>query len=270
MQAKLANRLRSWLPERVHEYLFRLSSQCVSDALKHRYAAGMSMWWSIDNLKRCGFSPASVIDVGACVGDWTKYVSTIWPAARFLMIEPQPNRHATLRSLCDRRIELEPVLVGSSPQSDVQFHTDDLGGSSVLEQYQNKQPSVCTLPMTTLDAVVSDHHLAGPMFLKADVQGYELEVLKGATRTLDDVEVVLLEVSTLPYNVGGPLFHEVVEFMSNRGFLVYDICSLFRRQSDEAVFQADLLFVRKNSRLRSDSKFFLVPDNVNGVPAASI
>jgi FkbM family methyltransferase len=230
--------------------------------MKHRYASGLSMWWGLENLKRCGFCPASVIDVGACIGEWTKGARAIWPEAKYLMIEPQPNRQERLRSMCDERVALQSVLLGSVESDAVPFHMDDLGGSSVLEQFQQKCPITTTLPMKTLDSVTAGHKLGGPILLKADVQGYELDVLRGAGQTLLDVEVVLLEVSLLPYNIGAPLFSEVVAFMAERRFLVYDFCSVHRRQSDDAAFQVDVLFAREDSALRSERPFFLQADNL--------
>jgi len=110
--------------------------------------------------------------------------------------------------------------------------------------------------MKTLDSVVAWRKMIGPILLKADVQGYELEVLRGANETLRNIEVILLEVATLPYNIGAPLFSEVVAFMADRRFVVYDFCHLHRRQSDNAAFQVDVLFVREESALRSEKPFF--------------
>src|SRR2546422_465251 len=98
--------------------------------------------------------------------------------------------------------------------------------------------------------------LPGRFFLKLDVQGYELEVLRGAERTLTATDVVLMEVSLLQYNAGAPLFAEVTAFMKAIGFVVYDICGQLRRAADEALFQADLLFVREDSTLRASKQFW--------------
>ncbi len=257
MSTKLVSTLRSVVPVRIHDDLFRLSSRIVDDNLKHRYASGVSMWWSLENLKRCGFTPASVIDIGAFVGEWTTRTQAIWPEAKFLMIEPQPNKQERLSSLCSDLISLEQALLGSTDSDAVPFHMDDHGGSSVLEQFQNKCERLTRLPMKTLDEVVAARQLRGPILLKADVQGYELEVLRGATDTLRQVEVILLEVSLLPYNIGAPGFSDVVSFMATRQFFAYDFCSMHRRQSDETAFQVDVLFVHQQSALRSEKPFFL-------------
>lgn len=252
----IANAVRNVLPQAAHDNLFRLSSPRVGDDLKHRYAAGLSMSWSLENLQRCGFRPETVIDAGAFIGDWTACARQIWPDARYLMVEPQPNKHARLLQMCGDMVSLETCLLGSTPCESVPFHVDDLGGSSVLEQLQDKCPQKCSLPMKTLDAVAEKHGLLGPILLKADVQGYELEVLRGAVATLPKVEAILLETSLLPYNVGAPLFAEVVAFLAERHFLLYDVCSMHRRAEDAAAFQVDTIFVRGDNALRSERKFF--------------
>jgi FkbM family methyltransferase len=253
----VGNLIRSLIPQWLHDDLFRLSSARVNDDLRHNYAYGISMWWSLENLRRCGFHPANVIDIGAFVGEWTQRTRAIWPEAKYLMIEPQPNKQERLRGLCDDSVSLERVLLGSAPSEAVHFHMDDFGNSSVFESVQNKCPVAESLPMQTLDRVVASRKMTGPILIKADVQGSELEVLRGANETLRMVEVILLEVSTLPYNVGTPLFSDVVAFMAAQKFLVYDVCQLHCRESDQAVFQMDVLFVREDSALRSEKPFFL-------------
>ena len=257
----VGNILRSLIPQRLHNDLFRLSSARVNDDLRHYYASGMSMWWSLENLRRCGFQPASVIDVGGFIGEWTRRTRAIWPEAKYLMIEPQPNKQERLRALCDDSVSLERALLGREPSAAVRFHMDDFGNSSVLESVQNKCPLAESLPMKTLDSVVAERNMNGPILIKEDVQGFELEVLRGANETLRNTEVILLEVSTLPYNVGAPLFSDVVAFMADRRFLLYDVCHLHRRYTDQAVFQMDVLFAREDSALRAEKPFFRLPQS---------
>ena len=255
----VGNLIRSLIPQRLHDGLFRISSPRVSDDLRQSYASAMSMWWSLENLKRCGFYPANVIDVGAFVGEFTERTRAIWPNAKYLMIEPQPNKQERLRALCNDHVSLERALLGSAPAEAVPFHMDDFGNSSVLESVQNKCAVTQPMPMKTLDDVVSGRNMTGPILIKEDVQGYELEVLRGANETLRKTEVILLEVSTLPYNIGAPLFSDVVAFMADRKFLVYDVCQFHRRDCDLVIYQMDVLFVREDSALRAEKPFFRVP-----------
>jgi hypothetical protein len=111
--------------------------------------------------------------------------------------------------------------------------------------------------MDTLDSLIDSAALQAPLLLKLDVQGFELEVLKGGRRTLKLSEVVIMEVSLLPYNDGAPSFADVVGFMNEEGFVAFDFCGQFRRESDHALFQTDVVFVRRESNLRAQRKFWL-------------
>ena len=109
--------------------------------------------------------------------------------------------------------------------------------------------------MTTLDAITQGTPFAAPSFLKLDVQGYELEILKGGTNTLQSAEAVLMEVNLLALHDGAPLFHESAEYMGKHGFQVYDLCGLMRRPYDGALWQADVIFVRNSSPLVSSRRW---------------
>ncbi len=96
-----------------------------------------------------------------------------------------------------------------------------------------------------------------PFLLKLDVQGFELQVLSGGTETLRRSGAVIMEASLLPYNEGAPLFADVVAYMQEQSFVVFDFCGQSRRQTDSALFQTDIAFVPVDSPLRGHRKFFL-------------
>jgi hypothetical protein len=51
-----------------------------------------------------------------------------------------------------------------------------------------------------------------------DVQGAELDVLKGAVEILKSCDHVILELQEVEYNKGAPLKQTVVEYMESQGF----------------------------------------------------
>lgn len=83
------------------------------------------------------------------------------------------------------------------------------------------------------------------IYLKIDVQGFELEVLKGATAILSKVKVVQLEMSFVPMYKNGPLFGEILSFLDMIGFELYTIIPEFRNEISGRLLQADGIFVRK-------------------------
>jgi FkbM family methyltransferase len=224
-----------------------------------RYRRGMlSMSASLVNMRRNGFAPAGIIDAGAYRGDWSRMARGIFPGVPILMLEANPEKEPILSAAAKEigAATCRIALLGPQPADSVPFHLLETG-SSVLPENTSLPRSLAQLPMTTLDAVLQNGNpLSRPYFLKLDVQGFELEVLRGAGRILAETEAVLLEVSLLEYNQGAPLFAEVVAFMQSRGFVAYDVCGFYRRESDHALYMLDLLFVREASPLRSKKHFW--------------
>ena len=230
---------------------------CVPEDFKFRRGM-IDMATSIANMRRCGFSPASIIDIGAYHGDWSRMVRKIYATAPIYMLEANPQMKSWLATAVGEvgAAEYRIALLGPAADPAVTFHVMETG-SSVFADKTWMPRSATQLPMTTLDDVLlSKKPPAAPYFLKLDVQGYELEVLRGAEGVLRDTEAALLEVALLEYNEGAPLFAEVVAFMAARGFLVYDISGFYRRESDDALYMVDLLFVRESSALRSRKLFW--------------
>jgi FkbM family methyltransferase len=211
-----------------------------------------SLW----RMKKLGFSPRTVIDVGAYVGEWTQTCKTIFPAARVLMVEPLlhliPRLEATVNAL--NGVEFRSALLGAQQRADVPFYEAETA-SSVLNEASSRAVPTRRLSMTTLDDLTAGTSFERPDFIKLDVQGYELEVLGGAERSVQSAEAVLTEVNLLGIYEKAPLFHETVEYMGRRDFQVYDLCSFFRRPLDGALWQVDVIFVHRSSALVSSSRW---------------
>jgi len=206
---------------------------------------------SLRRMQRLGFNPAVVIDVGAYIGEWARDLKRIFPGARILMVEPQPSHLDRLRAVAAafNGVELAPVLLGAQERGSVPFHMCESASSVLMESARPTVVSTISVPMTTLDKVTANTVFVRPDFIKLDVQGYELEVLRGGELALASAEAVLMEVNLLGILDGAPLFHEATQFMRERGFQVYDICTFFRRPYDGALWQVEVIFVRSSSPL---------------------
>ena len=212
---------------------------------------------SLRRMQRLGFNPAVVIDVGAYIGEWARDLKRIFPGARILMVEPQPSHLDRLRAVAAafNGVELAPVLLGAQERGSVPFHMCESASSVLMESARPTVVSTISVPMTTLDKVTANTVFVRPDFIKLDVQGYELEVLRGGELALASAEAVLMEVNLLGILDGAPLFHEATQFMSERGFQVYDICTFFRRPYDGALWCMDVIFVRSSSPLVASKRW---------------
>jgi FkbM family methyltransferase len=238
MRTRFVKFLRKVIPKRVKGWMYKLS---VSKDVEG------SMFFHINNLQRLGYAPSTIIDIGAFRGEWTLNTKAIFPTASIVMIEPQDDKEPILKEIerVHPSITYVKSLVGKEKKEAVTFFEME-SGSSIYEEQTTHNRTVKSYPMQTVDSLLIDKALGEECFIKLDVQGAELDVLKGAIHTLKKCSAVLLEASLLNYNQGAPLFADIVAYMKEIGFVVFDICEM-RRKQDHTLFQVDLLFLREGS-----------------------
>lgn len=83
--------------------------------------------------------------------------------------------------------------------------------------------------------------------LKLDVQGYEIEVLRGAEPILDRVEFIYAEAQFQELYKKGPMFDEVYGFLNTRGFELVRMTS-FRADDDGKLMECDMIFRSRSFR----------------------
>jgi FkbM family methyltransferase len=185
-----------------------------------------TLWWSLYNLKLNGFRPKRIIEVGAYRGGWTRACKKIFPSAAIMMIEPHISENKFLRRFCKGHPDCCYVnaLVVASEKEKVPFSTSEVNlGSRVLAEPEAKKNNYIELSMTTLDSLTEETLFRKSQLFKLDVQGYELEVLKGAGTILNYVEVIIAEASLIPIISEAPLFGEVIKSLRDLDFRIYDI-----------------------------------------------
>jgi FkbM family methyltransferase len=232
----------------------------VRNAIRERvirhYGAGFDVSYALYRLRANNFNPAHIFDVGAYRGEFAKTCRHIWPNARLTCFEVLQHRVKELRawSEIDGNSEVIECLLGAAVHNSVSFHEDETA-SSVLPDNVPSQKSMGSYPMRTVDDVVASFSMPPPTLLKMDVQGYEYEVLMGAKRTLKLVGAILAEVNLLDLYKGAHLLDDLVISLRESGFVAYDICGFWRRPLDDALWQADFIFVPTDSPLREDKRW---------------
>jgi hypothetical protein len=93
----------------------------------------------------------------------------------------------------------------------------------------------------SLDYLVKEAQLPGPVLIKIDVDGGEISVLKGAAWLL---EQKLAQYVVIESTIFGHQIHEIINFMTKYGFVLYDILEPLYRPLDNALWQVDLSFVQ--------------------------
>lgn len=218
-----------------------------------------------EDVRARGFQPRFILDVGANRGDWTEMMLGLFPGARYLLLEPQHEMAGALNSLTRRHPNVTWIECGAGPEEgELVLHvSDDLNGSSFVSGAVSEATASGAagrrqrrVPVRRIDDVVAeagggDGEGALPDLVKLDIQGFELEALRGAERLFGHTELFILEASLFRFKPGTPLLHEVIAFMAERGYVVYDVADYIRRHHDGALGQLDLVFARERGMLRA-------------------
>ena len=216
---------------------------------------------TLTRIKGLGYDPNIVIDGGSNVGQWLKMARAIFPSATIHAIEPQPQCAKSLNELTSRmrNITFHPVALAEPGVAAVRMIGGGIQGGSTgayvakpEEEAKGNGEIMCLA--TTLDELfASCIRKQDRALLKLDLENYEMHALKGATRLLEVVEVVVTELQFFPINSNGQaVFADFLKFFDARGFELYDFASLSPRPRDQRLRQGDAIFIRRNSMLLAD------------------
>lgn len=191
-------------------------------------------------LQRRGFRFATVIDGGANAGQFARAAAETWPDARVVSFEPLPDLAARFRSHLGARARLVEAALGRHAGT-LAFHRTPYSLASSALVPKDGPSEQITVPVVRLDDALADEPLARPLLLKLDLQGFELEALRGAPGVLARADAVLLETAFVPGYEGEPLFREVLAFMEDAGFRF--VAPIDTLEQEGQIAQMDALFV---------------------------
>ena len=177
-------------------------------------------------LRESGVEPKVIYDIGACVLHWTNEASRIWPEAEIVAFEAMDSTEFLYQ---ERKMKYHIGVLSNETGKEVEFYQNDIhpGGNSYYKENEVVNPDTVNyfndthkrkLKTVTVDAVSNLKRFPKPDLVKMDVQGAELDVLKGSVETLKDVKHVILELQVVEYNKGAPLKDEVIAYMAEQGF----------------------------------------------------
>jgi FkbM family methyltransferase len=210
--------------------------------------------WSPDNLRKPGFAPATVIDVGAAAGTPDLYHA--FPAAHHVLIEPMSEYEPDLRRLADELGgEYLLTAVGSSGgEATMEFDPQALNLAAVArEGGRRRRLQERSVPIATLDDLRAERGWSPPFGLKIDTEGHEREVIEGATRLLEETEFVIAETS-VQRREGDYSFAQFVALMDEHGFELCDVLHAARAASTKELEFVDALFRRREGGARPGLK----------------
>ena len=200
------------------------------------------------------YRPRVIVDGGAHLGQFALLARKTFPdAEEFHLFEPQQACLEPLRKLCaSERFVLHECALSGRPGTLRFLRTEQPNtGAHVVED----EAAATLVEARTLDEVFETKLDRGcRALLKLDLQGHELDALRGGAKSLRSIEVVLTEVSFYVQS-HVPMAAEIIAFMGGIGFVLYDVASLSGRRRDNRLREGDLVFVRQDSPLLEDRRW---------------
>jgi FkbM family methyltransferase len=182
--------------------------------------------------------PIVVADAGCRWGFGSQWDSLV-PAVRLFGFDAdEAEVERLVEEYADRpHARVTAATLGASPGTAVLLVTKEPGATSLFEPthptathlapYEGSTvEKTVAVDVVTLDAWAADSSVARIDAMKLDTQGSELDILRGATRALQDVRHLEIEVAFNEIGKGAPLFGEVDGFLRARGFALWRLRDL--------------------------------------------
>jgi FkbM family methyltransferase len=199
-----------------------------------------------------------VLDVGANVGNYAETLRSYGYAGRIVSIEPGRAAFEQLERRARRDAGWECIRAAlGAREGHANLHiskTDECSSLLALEpRVSDSAPSWRyvgdeLVTLRQLDLIAAEVARPGErLWLKLDVQGFELNVLKGAAGTLPRIDAIETELLLEPLYEGQPSLPEMVQFLADAGFALTSVDSGYvHRESGQTMF-LDGIFLRRTN-----------------------
>jgi FkbM family methyltransferase len=188
---------------------------------------------------------ATVFDIGASNGRWSRLAMPHFPKARFIAIDPLVEREPELKRLKAREARFDYVLsvAGEEANGEVSIAVGEDPDTSTVGGHEGAARKVKSHSIDELRRVKSTQ---GPYLLKFDTHGYEVPILRGATETLHETRYIVMEVYNFRHTRDTLLFAEMCSLLDGMDFRCFNMVDPLQRPGDGSLWQMDFFFARKD------------------------
>tara|TARA_B110000196_G_scaffold260987_1_gene232364 strand:- start:271 stop:984 length:714 start_codon:yes stop_codon:yes gene_type:complete len=197
--------------------------------------------------------PETIIDIGSNKGQFILLIEKLFPNKMVYSFEP-------IKEMIDKQkkffkykknIIFHNLALGSSITSKDFLITNRMDSSSFLKIAEDKNESKKYLikekrniKISTLDSILLNEKISRPILIKMDVQGYELEVLKGSNDLLKKTDYLLLEVSENEMYQNQPTEKIIIKYLKDLNFDIFKANEWLNIKNTN-FNQRDVLFYKK-------------------------
>lgn len=172
------------------------------------------------------FTPKVIYDIGASTLHWTKEVKKIWNNIDIIAFDSIEEAEELYKS---QNIKFHIGVLSDQDNKVVKFYEnkENPAGNSYYKEIGHPN-SINIYPENsytekiamTLQSIVQQNNFLLPDIVKIDVQGAELDILKGGQNIINHAKYLIIELQNIEYNRGAPLENVTIEYLQNNGWKI--------------------------------------------------
>jgi len=229
---------------------FKKIIECLKNpGLYKSYFYGVAPMFELMPLLKKISNINTLVDVGSNKGQFGVIARKFFPGIRIHSFEPQEDQlNIQKKVLGDYNIKYYNIALGNDEKTTKIYITKRKDSSSLLkpanttnEKYLVNATKIINLQKLNNIAILKE--IEGPSVLKLDVQGFELETLKGGDQIIDNFDYIIIEVSFVKIYENQVYANELYDFLNAKSFKLEAKCNF--TMLDGKSFQEDLLFIKK-------------------------
>jgi FkbM family methyltransferase len=217
------------------------------------------MEFNFYNRLKSYYTPKICLDVGAHRGDWSVNIKAIFPESYIICMDANkyvdyiPGSNVTFIETLFNQDDLDINFYRSS------HHRSTGAGDSIYKEntfvydennliVENRKTKKISTLLKSIDSPKID-------ILKLDVQATEIEIMDGMEEFIYDVDFIQIECSLSDYNVGGCSVEDVIIYLRNKNFEIFEITESVRN-IDGFMTHIDLFFQNKKNKIINKKLLF--------------
>jgi beta-1,4-mannosyl-glycoprotein beta-1,4-N-acetylglucosaminyltransferase len=200
------------------------------------------------------FTPNVIYDIGASTLHWTKAAKNVWPNSELCAFDAIEEAEKLYKS---KDIKYNIGVISDQDNKIVKFYENkenpagnsyykEIGHPNSINVYPEN--SYIERKAMTLETVVKRNNFLLPDLVKIDVQGAELDILKGGMNIINNAKYLIIELQNVEYNRGAPLENVTIDFLNKNGWEIVE--AKFSNNGPDA----DYLFINKNYRISNNNE----------------
>jgi FkbM family methyltransferase len=198
-----------------------------------------------------------VVDVGANAGQYAQFLRDNGYTSKIVSFEPLLSAYAQLKKISSRDPKwlVAPRIALGAEAGEIKLNVASNSQSSsvlpMLDSHLRAAPESAyaateLVPLQRLDYAIQNYisNDVSSIFLKIDVQGFEKQVLEGASKIMPHIKGIQLELSLVSLYEGQPLYEEMIDMLKNWGYDLYAILPAFTDVATARMLQVDGIFIK--------------------------